>query len=561
MPCSLQKKNSLGNRATAECSTTIAPCDLATIDRECAVFTRYLVGQPHTDYIHKQYEMAVLARDLANDAEFAAFDRRTLNFARRNVFFTRVTDAYCAIFHRHGVLRRKLILLLAILEHAAPTADRFDRPKNPRLYRCRHKSFTSRNEFQFIASCGHFPAVALSSLLAKPNRTHIERQRKVKILVIGSGATGVHFALSALRKNHAVTMIDVGVQKPPTPLPEANFVGLKQHLDDPVRFFLGEDFKAAALPESNNRAEYYNLPAAKDYVFETPKHFRYETYGLHPLVSFATGGLAEAWTGGCYPLNDTELSAFPFGYRDLEPHYGEIARRIGIGGEQDDLAEFFPHHEHLLAAVALDESSAILLARYERRRNAVTAKYKIRMGRSRQAVLATGVERRDGCRYCGRCLWGCPNGALYTPALTLRDCTAHANFSYRPGYFASHFHIVSGSFIDHLVAYPIEGGDRETFRADAYVLACGTLSTSNLFLRSLYKSTGEIIRLTGLTDNRQVLAPFLNLGMLGRSYKPDCYQYHQLAIGMFSEFGQYSSRPDHAPQDSYRASNHPEFAS
>ena len=256
-------------------------------------------------------------------------------------------------------------------------------------------------------------------------------------------------------------------------------------------------------------------------------------------MSFATGGLGETWTAACYPLNDAELTDFPFGYKDLEPHYGEVARRIGIGGEEDDLAEYFPHHEHLLAPVALDESSEILLTHYAKRRNALTAKHKIRMGRSRQAVLATAMERREGCRHCGRCLWGCPNGALYTPSLTLRDCIAYANFSYRPGYFASHFHIVSGSFIDHLAAYPVEGGNSETFRADAYVVACGTLSTSNLFLRSIYKSAGEIIRLTGLTDNRQVLAPFLNLGMLGRSYKPDCYQYHQLAIGMVSKSGQY----------------------
>jgi choline dehydrogenase-like flavoprotein len=361
----------------------------------------------------------------------------------------------------------------------------------------------------------------------------------VKVLVIGSGAAGVHFALSALRKNHVVTMIDVGVHKTPPPLPEGNFIELKQYLDNPVGYFLGEDFKAAVLPEPNQRLEYYNLPAAKDYVFKTTKHFRYETYGLTPLVSFAAGGLAEAWTAACYPLNDTELSDFPFGYRDLKPHYGEVARRIGVGGKEDDLAEYFPHHEHLSEPVALDESSEILLTRYKKRRDALTGKYKIRMGRSRQAVLATGMGRRDGCRYCGRCLWGCPNGALYTPSLTLRDCSSYSNFSYRPGYFASHFNIVSGSFIDHLVVFPLEGGNHETFRADAYVVACGTLSTSNLFLRSIYKSAGEIIRLTGLTDNRQVLAPFFNLGMLGRSYKPDCYQYHQLAIGMLSESGQY----------------------
>jgi NADH dehydrogenase len=124
------KKISLANRATVEGSSAVAPGDVATINRECEVFAHYLIGQPPTDYIREQYEMATLARDLANDSKFIAFDRTTLRFARRSVFFTRVADAYCAIFHRRGILRRKLILLLAILEHAAPTAARFDSPMN-----------------------------------------------------------------------------------------------------------------------------------------------------------------------------------------------------------------------------------------------------------------------------------------------------------------------------------------------------------------------------------------------------------------------------------------------
>ena len=102
-------------------SAAVAPGE-RSINRECDVFSRYLISQPPTDYILRQYEMAVVSRNLANDAEFSAFDRRTLRLARRNVFFTRLADAYCALFHRHGALRRKLILLLAILEHTAPTA-------------------------------------------------------------------------------------------------------------------------------------------------------------------------------------------------------------------------------------------------------------------------------------------------------------------------------------------------------------------------------------------------------------------------------------------------------
>ena len=259
----------------------------------------------------------------------------------------------------------------------------------------------------------------------------------MKILVIGSGPTGVHFALSALKKNHHVTMLDVGIQGAPVPLPEENFVGLKERLEDPVSYFLGAGSKGAVIPSADTRLDYYNLPAAKDYVFETPEYFRYSTHGIYPLVSFARGGLAQAWTGGCYPLNDTELSAFPFTYEDIGPYYGEVARRIGIGGEEDDLDEFFPHHDHLSPPVDLDESSAILLERYEGQRQKLTAAHKIRMGRSRQAVLAQSNEKREGCRYCGRCLWGCPNGALYTPTLTLHECESYANFTYRPGFFVS----------------------------------------------------------------------------------------------------------------------------
>src|SRR5262245_45933408 len=109
-------------------------------------------------------------------------------------------------------------------------------------------------------------------------------------------------------------MVDVGIQAPTKPLTEEILVGLEQHLVNTARYFLGDDFKAARLPEPNERLEYYNLPAAKDYVFERPNHFHYATCGLHPLLSFAAGGLAEAWTAGCYPLNNAELSAFPFDY-------------------------------------------------------------------------------------------------------------------------------------------------------------------------------------------------------------------------------------------------------
>jgi len=135
-----------------------------------------------------------------------------------------------------------------------------------------------------------------------------------------------------------------------------------------------------------------------------------EARGFAPLFSFAQGGLAEAWTGGAYPLNDHELRHFPFGYTDLEPHYGEVATRIGVTGVADDLADVLPLHEHLMAPLRLDAHSARLAAAYEQHWEYFRTTLRCRLGRSRVAVLSADRDGRQACTYLGRCLWGCPGG-------------------------------------------------------------------------------------------------------------------------------------------------------
>jgi hypothetical protein len=70
---------------------------------------------------------------------------------------------------------------------------------------------------------------------------------------------------------------------------------------------------------------------------------------------------------------------------------------------------------------------------------------------------------------------------------------------------------------------------------DKLVLAGGTLSSSMIFLNSIYQDSGERVSLRGLMDNRQILMPFVNLKMAGKPYNPNSYQYHQLAIGIDSD--------------------------
>ena len=350
------------------------------------------------------------------------------------------------------------------------------------------------------------------------------------VLIVGSGPSGVHFALSVLRKGYDVTMVDVGYPKPAAIEPAMSFRTLKDHLDDPADYFLGARFQGVVLPHPGR--EYYGLPPSKDYVLRVPAGAEHAAHGFSPFFGYARGGVAEVWTGGCYPFNDAELAEFPFGYGELGPCYGEVARRIGICGGEDDLARFFPLHENLLEPLELDSHSALLLARYEEKKSAFHEELRCYLGRTRVAVLSREQGGRNKCTYLGRCLWGCPTAAFYTPSLTLAECLAFPNFHYVSGLRASHFRLDSRRRATHLVAFPAEGGTPSEFPVETLVLAAGALSSSRIYLESLYRHTGEAPELQGLMDNRQILVPFVNLRLIGQTHKPESYQYHQVGMGI-----------------------------
>lgn len=354
-----------------------------------------------------------------------------------------------------------------------------------------------------------------------------------KVLIVGSGASGVHFALSVLNKGYEVIMLDVGRPGLPAVNPEDTFNELKTNMDDPVQYFLGQHYEGVVYPGSEG--EYYGFPPNKNYIFSTPSTFKLKARGFEPLSSFARGGLAEAWTGGAYPLNDDDLKHFPFRAHDLEPFYSEAARRIGITGTRDDLAKFYPVHENLMEPLRLDTHSERLLTEYQKQKNYLNNELRCYVGRSRVATLSVDKDGRRGCTYTGRCLWGCASEAFYTPSITLRLCQTYPNFTYIPNMYVSHLKINSHHRIKSVVAESLPDGVVHEIAADKFVLAAGTLSSSRIFMDSVLKETGEIIKLAGLMDNRQILIPFINLSMIGEKYNPESYQYHQIAMGIEPE--------------------------
>lgn len=350
-------------------------------------------------------------------------------------------------------------------------------------------------------------------------------------LVVGSGASGVHLAKTLLDLGCSVTMLDVGHDRPEPVLPEADFDGLKDLLDDPAAYFLGPDGAGIVFP--TDRTRYYSHPPSKEYVFSWPVGFEATTTNFDPVISFAAGGLAEAWTGGVYPLNDAELTAFPFDFEALRPHYSEVVRRIGISAELDDLTRFNAWFDDYLEPIPLDPHADELLKRYRDRRAYLNQRLGFYLGRSRVATLTRDLGHRRACDRLGRCLWGCPRESLYTPSSTLPELRANPDFRYVGDALVTHFEY-EGDTVSAVEAVGRDG-TRRRFSADAYALAAGTLCSSKILLDSIYRRTGEVHELPGLMDNRQVMAPFLTPRRLGKPVDTHTYQFHQLALGISQE--------------------------
>jgi len=106
--------------ATAQPQTTDA-----LLARECEVFCRYLIGRAPSSYVAQKYAAAH-----AHDARYSAgstFDRALLVLARLSPLSAQFVDAYASLAARSSLLRKKLVLLVAILESCDPSHGFDDR--------------------------------------------------------------------------------------------------------------------------------------------------------------------------------------------------------------------------------------------------------------------------------------------------------------------------------------------------------------------------------------------------------------------------------------------------
>ena len=91
------------------------------LERECRIFCRLLAGREPTDYVRTKYRAAHAAGVVEPTGGASSFERGVVALARRSTLLARALDARARILAPASLLRRKLVLLLAILECAPET--------------------------------------------------------------------------------------------------------------------------------------------------------------------------------------------------------------------------------------------------------------------------------------------------------------------------------------------------------------------------------------------------------------------------------------------------------
>jgi hypothetical protein len=95
------------------------------LQHEARVFSRFLARVPATPYVTARYVDAHRATQTLGPVD--RFDRWMVAVARVSPVLTRLADAYARLFLPRGVLRKKLVTLLAILETSTPFHRALDR--------------------------------------------------------------------------------------------------------------------------------------------------------------------------------------------------------------------------------------------------------------------------------------------------------------------------------------------------------------------------------------------------------------------------------------------------
>jgi hypothetical protein len=149
------------------------------LTRECAMLHRYLVGGAPSAYAAGKY---VAAHDQLPALREAAgwFDRLLLGAALVHPLFMRLVQVYARIFAPTALVRKKAVLLLAIIECCAPSLTSIQAPRTraPLIAIAASTVIVAGFALELLFAALVFGPVHLASLVGRLGRGEVRAQAR-----------------------------------------------------------------------------------------------------------------------------------------------------------------------------------------------------------------------------------------------------------------------------------------------------------------------------------------------------------------------------------------------
>lgn len=340
------------------------------------------------------------------------------------------------------------------------------------------------------------------------------------VIVVGAGPAGLAAAreLAPLRP----LLLDVGHEAGTGGLPDAPLHQLRLDRE------LGAELIGPGFEALHNLERSYLSPKLKAplmrFITRAPAGApSVEPEGFAAVLSYARGGLANAWGAGVFRYDDQDLSGWPVSAAELTPFYDDLTRHIGISGAEDDLTPFFGSTADLQPPLPLSRLASRFLGAYQGRRTAMRRRG-IHVGRLRSAILTQDHRGRAAHRIHNQEFFQPNLPGIYHPGYTLDELRAGDQVEYRPGALVLRYR-EDGDGVT-VVARDQGTGEELTFRCRQLVLAAGALNTARIALASRQDTATRL----PLLDNLLSYLPLVDPGLVGAGHEPGAFTGAELCL-------------------------------